>query len=133
MTTFTRITSGTLIRISLGVVFVAHGLLKLLVFGLPGTVAFFASTGLPGWLAYPVAFGEVIGGGLLLFGLFIRPITAAMVPVLLGATWVHFGNGWVFSNANGGWEFPLFLTVITIAVFLQGQEKLDLSLQRQTS
>ena len=31
------------------------------------------------------------------------------IPILAGATWVHIGNGWVFSNANGGWEYPVFL------------------------
>jgi putative oxidoreductase len=40
------------------------------------------------------------------------------VPVLLGATWAHAGNGWVFSNAGGGFEYPLFLVVISIAVAL---------------
>jgi putative oxidoreductase len=41
------------------------------------------------------------------------------VPVLLGAMWVHLGNGWVFSAPNGGWEYPLFLIVISIVVALQ--------------
>ena len=42
-----------LLRVSLGVMWVSHALLKLLVFTLPGTAAYFASVGLPGLLAYP--------------------------------------------------------------------------------
>lgn len=115
--------SNTILRVSLGIIFLAHGLLKLLVFTLAGTVQFFESIGLPGWLAYPVTFGEVIGGALLIVGLLTRPVLALMIPVLLGATWVHLGNGWVFSSPNGGWEFPLFLVVTTVVSLLAGPGK----------
>ena len=43
----------------------------------------------------------------------------ALIPVLGGALWVHAGNGWVFSNAGGGWEYPLFLIVVSVVVALQ--------------
>lgn len=102
-----------LLRVSLGSVFIAHGLLKLLVFTLPGTAQFFASVGFPGWLAYLVTVAEIGGGALLILGLWTRPVALALIPIMLGATWVHLGNGWLFSNANGGWEFPLFLTLVT--------------------
>ena len=46
-------------------------------------------------------------------------MAAGLIPVLLGALWVHSGNGWVFSNANGGWEYPLYLVVISLVVALQ--------------
>ena len=124
MTTSTQNTGNAVLRISLGLMFIAHGLLKLLVFGLPGSAGFFASVGLPGWLAYPVTFIEIAGGILLVLALFVRPVSALLIPVLLGATWVHFGNGWVFSNANGGWEYPLFLTIAAIVVFLEAPGKL---------
>lgn len=42
------------------------------------------------------------------------------MPILLGATWAHIGNGWVFSNQGGGWEFPALLVVMAVAVALQG-------------
>ena len=107
-------------RISLGAMFLAHGLLKILVFSLPGTVAFFTSVGLPGLLAYVVTFAEVLGGALLLLGYRTRLVAALLTPILLGATWVHLGNGWVFSNPNGGWEYPLFLAIVAIVVAMQG-------------
>ena len=52
-------------------------------------------------------------------GIAVRPITIALIPVLLGAIYVHLGNGWVFTNANGGWEYPTFLVAASVAqVFL---------------
>lgn len=109
-----------LLRVSLGVLFLAHGLLKLLVFTPAGTVGFFESLGLPGVFAYLVMAGEIGGGLLLIVGAYTRVISLALVPIALGATFVHLGNGWVFSAEGGGWEFPLFLAVTTLAQALLG-------------
>lgn len=118
--------SNAILRISLGIIFLAHGLLKIMVFTLAGTVGFFESIGLPGWLAYPVTFGEVLGGAALIVGLFTRPVLALMIPILLGATWAHSGNGWVFNAENGGWEYPLFLVVTSVVALLAGPGKWSL-------
>ena len=110
-----------LIRIGLGAMYLAHSLvLKWAMFGLPGTAQFFVTLGLPGWTAYATFAAEVVGGVLLLLGVWSRVVAVALLPVLLGALWVHSGNGWVFSAANGGWEYPLFLIVISGAVALLG-------------
>jgi len=103
-----------ILRVGLGALMLAHGLTKAFVFTLPGTAAFFESVGFPGFLAYPVTAIEVGGGILLLLGLATQWAALAMVPVLLGAVTVHFGNGWVFNAPNGGWEFPLFLAVVAL-------------------
>ncbi|MCX7375663.1 MAG: DoxX family protein [Alphaproteobacteria bacterium] len=108
------------LRLALGVAALAHGLLKLLVFTPAGTVKFFASLGLPEIAAYAVIAAEVGGGLLLIAGAYVRLVSLAMVPVLLGALWVHAGNGWMFSNPRGGWEFPAFWTVALIAQALIG-------------
>ena len=101
--------NGTaLLRVTLGVAAIAHGLLKVFVFTLPGTAAFFESLGLPGFLAYITALVEIVGGLALVAGFQTRLVSLAMIPILLGAFWAHSGNGWVFSNAGGGWEYPLF-------------------------
>ena len=104
----------TLLRVSLGVMALAHGLLKVFVFTLPGTVGYFESLGLPGFLAYLTIAAEVGGGIALLLGVYTRWVSLALVPVLLGAAWVHLGNGWMFSNAGGGWEFPVFWAIALI-------------------
>lgn len=121
-------TAALLLRLALGTMFVAHGLLKVLVFTLPGTIGFFEQVGFPGWLAYPVALAEVIGGVLLIAGVAVRPVAIALIPVLLGATYVHFGAGWVFSNPNGGWEYPAFLTVAAVVQALLGPGRFALRL-----
>jgi putative oxidoreductase len=110
-----------LLRVTLGVMFLAHSVvLKLLVFTLPGTAKFFASIGLPEWLAYAVFFAEAVGGILLILGVYTRAVALALVPILLGAAWTHWANGWVFSNANGGWEYPVFLIVASLVLALVG-------------
>jgi putative oxidoreductase len=117
----TRI-GATLLRVSLGLMFVAHSvILKYFVFTLQGTAQYFASIGLPAWLGYVVFALEAIGGVLLVLGVQTRWVALSLVPVLVGATWAHSGNGWVFSNANGGWEYPLSLIVIAIVVALQAE------------
>lgn len=109
------------LRVSLGVMFVAHSvILKLMVFGLPGTAKFFESLGLPGFLAYATFAAEAVGGILLILGVQTRLVALALIPVLLGAAWVHIGNGWVFSAKGGGWEYPAFLIATSIAVALLG-------------
>lgn len=98
------------LRVGLGAMFLAHSVvLKAFVFTLPGTARFFESIGLPGPLAYAVFTAEAVGGVLLVAGVYTRWVSLALVPVLLGALWVHLPNGWVFSAQNGGWEYPAFL------------------------
>lgn len=110
-----------LLRVSLGIVLIAHSLyLKLMVFTLAGTAQFFASIGLPGWLAYLVFGMEVAGGALLILGYQTRIVALALLPILLGATWAHWGNGWLFTATNGGWEYPLFLAAMSAVVALTG-------------
>ena len=109
------------LRVSLGVMYIAHSLLlKYFVFTLAGTAQFFASLGLPPVLAYVVFWAELIGGVMLVLGVWPRVVALALVPVLVGALWVHAGNGWVFSAANGGWEYPLFLIVVSLVQTLIG-------------
>ena len=109
-----------LLRVALGTMFIAHGLLKVFVFTLPGTVAFFESLGLPGWTAHAVIAAEVGGGLLLVLGVQARWVALALVPVLLGATWSHIGNGWTFNAPNGGWEYPLYLTLLAVVQAMLG-------------
>jgi putative oxidoreductase len=119
-----------LLRLSLGALFLAHGLLKVFVFTLPGTVKFFASLGYPAGLAYAVVGLEIVGGLFLILGVFTRTISLALVPVLVGALLVHASNGWLFSAANGGWEFPALWIVLLIVQALLGPGAFALRLPR---
>jgi putative oxidoreductase len=112
--------SATLLRITLGVMYLTHSIvLKVFTFGFAGTAGYFASLGLPPATAYLVIAAEAIGGVLLLANVRTGWVALGLLPVLFGALWVHSGNGWVFSAAGGGWEYPLFLIVVSVAVALQ--------------
>jgi putative oxidoreductase len=100
-----------LLRVSLGVMFVAHALLKYLVFTMPGFEGFLAKIGFPALLAWPIFLGELIGGLAIIAGFYGRWVSIALLPVLLGALAVHGPNGWLFTAPNGGWEYPAFLIV----------------------
>jgi len=111
---------AALLRLALGVLFLAHALLKLVVFTLPGTVAWFEQHGLPGLLVYPVVAAELFGGLALLAGVAVRPVAIVLGLIALGAILPHAANGWEFANAGGGWEYPLFIAVVAFAQALLG-------------
>ena len=116
----------TVLRVSLGIMWVAHALLKLFVFTLPGTAQFFQSVGFPGFLAYPVFAIELLGGIALVLGIYARQASLLLVPIMAVATSVHIGNGWVFTSKGGGWEYPVFLISASIALWLAGDGALSL-------
>ncbi|MEQ8955730.1 MAG: DoxX family protein [Gammaproteobacteria bacterium] len=119
----------TLLRVALGVIFLAHSAyLKVVVFTVPGTVGFFQSIGLPAVIAYGTLAAEIIGGIMLILGVRVREAAAVLAIVSLGATWAHAGYGWVFSNAGGGWEYPLFLAVASVVQVLLGPGALRLTI-----
>ena len=72
------------LRLMLGAMFIAHALLKVFVFTLPGTVQYFESVGLPGVLAYVTIAAELVGGLMLVLGVGTRWAAALLIPVLLG-------------------------------------------------
>ena len=109
-----------ILRLALGAMYLAHGLLKVFVFTLPGTAGFFANQGFPAWTAYLVVAAEILAGIALIVGFQVRLVALAGLPILLGALAVHLPNGWVFSAANGGWEYPAFLIVASVVQALIG-------------
>lgn len=120
-----------LLRVAFGVMLLAHGLyLKYFVFSLPGTAQFFVTLGLPGWLAYAVFVTETIAGVMLVLGIQSRWAALAVLPIMLGATWAHAGNGWLFTFENGGWEYPLYLSLLAFVQFLLGDGAWALSRSR---
>lgn len=125
------LTAALVNRLALGIMFLAHGLLKVFVFTLPGTAGFFESVGFPGWTAYPVTFAEIAGGAALILGVRSRWVAAALLPVLLGSLYVHLGNGWVFSAPNGGWEYPAFLAASSVVQVLLGDGRYALAPERK--
>jgi putative oxidoreductase len=110
-----------LLRAALGALFIAHGLLKLLVHKPSGTAAYFRSLGLPGFVGYLTMAAEIGGGSFLVLGIATSLVALALVPLILGTIFmVHGSKGWLFTNEGGGWEFPAFWAVALVAQSLIG-------------
>jgi putative oxidoreductase len=121
MTQTDRTAQGiALLRITSGGFLLAHGLIKLLVFTPAGTVGFFESIGFPGLLAYPVMAGEIGLGLALILGFMTRWAALAALPILLGSIIPHAGNGFLFSGEGGGWEFPVFWSILLLVQAMLG-------------
>lgn len=113
--------AALVLRVSMGVLFLAHAGLKLFVFTPAGTAGYFASLGLPAALAYVVIAAELFGGIALILGVYSRWVSLALVPILLGAIYTpHGAAGFIFSNEGGGWEFPAFWAVTLVVQALLG-------------
>jgi putative oxidoreductase len=118
------------LRVALGVMFIAHAYLKLVIFTPAGFAGFLGQTGLPTFLAWPIILAELLGGLAILTGFYGRYVSIALLPVLLGALAVHAPNGWLFNAANGGWEYPAFLALTALAHGLIGDGALALKSPR---
>lgn len=116
--------AALILRVSLGILFLAHFGLKFFVFTPSGTAAFFNSLGLPGGLAYITMAFELVGGIALILGVYTRITALVLIPILLGALIkVHGPAGFFFTNPNGGWEFIAFWIIGLVAVSLMGDGK----------
>lgn len=112
---------ATLLRVSLGGLFLAHFGLKLFIFTPAGTAKFFASLGLPPELAYITMVAELVGGLMLILGIYARVAALALIPLILGTiVTVHGANGFFFNNPNGGWEYPAFWSIALLVQVLIG-------------
>jgi putative oxidoreductase len=124
--------AALLLRLALGALFLAHAALKVLVFTVPGFVGYFASLGMPAAMAYGVLALELLGGLALILGIYAPwvavPLAAEMVGTIVT---VHWANGWLFTNKDGGWEYPALWAVALVALFLLGDGPLALKPTRR--
>lgn len=110
---------GSLVlRIGLGSMWIAHALLKFFVFTIPGFAAWLNSQGFPDAFAWPVALLELFGGIAILLGIYGRQVAILLIPIMSIAAWTHFPNGWLHTNQGGGWEYPIFLVIASLALAL---------------
>jgi len=121
----------SVIRIIVGIIFMAHGAQKLFGLfgggGLAGTAQFMESLGLaPGLLMALLSGGaEFFGGLALVVGLLVRPAALALTVTLIVAIFsAHIGNG--LFMANNGYEFALALLAGTVALMIEGAGRLSL-------
>lgn len=123
--------AATLLRVALGSMWIAHAMLKYTVFTIPGFAGWLESQGLPGFMAWPVFFWELLGGVAMLIGFHGRWASLALLPVMLVAAATHVTNGWVHTSPGGGWEYPAFLAVASLAHFLAGDGALAVGRQQR--
>lgn len=113
-----------IVRFTIGVMMMPHGYGKL--FGPVATgiaTRLFTPWGLPAPLAIAYALGvlEFVGGACLALGLFTRPIAALFAIEFAVITFaVHLKNGFGFSAPGGGYEFPLLVLILMIAIAIRG-------------
>jgi putative oxidoreductase len=113
--------AALLLRVSLAAMFFAHAWVKIAVFTPAGSAKYFESLGLPGFVAYLTMAAEIGGGILLLLGIETRWVALLLVPLIAGTiVLVHGKAGWLFTNKDGGWEFPAFWIVGLIVLAMLG-------------
>ena len=115
--------SYAIIRFIAGAILIYHGYNKLfggIINGVAQNVV--TPMGLPDPLAWAYFLGilECFGGALLAIGFLTRPIALMLVVEFIIITYWHLGNGYGFSSPKGGYEYPLVLLVVYIAIFFRG-------------
>ena len=116
----------TVLRVVVGIVFLAHGGQKLFVWGFGGMAGFLGQVGIPAPMlaAVVVTLVEFLGGLALLLGLFTRwaaiPLAINMAVAILT---VHLRAGFFLPN---GYEFALTLLAANVALILLGSGEASL-------
>lgn len=114
-------TALTILRVTVGFIFAAHGLQKFVEFTIPGTQAAFAQMGVPAAqiVAPLVATLEFLGGIALIAGVLARVFAALLVLDMLGALVLVHAPAGIFVE-KGGFEFVLALAAASLAIALTG-------------
>jgi putative oxidoreductase len=111
----------TVLRVALGVIFLAHGWQKVFEFTIPGTQAAFAQMGVPSaeLIAPAIAFLELVGGAAVILGVLVRPVAALLALDMLAALFLVHAPGGIFVD-DGGFELVLALAAGAAALALAG-------------
>ncbi len=119
----------TILRLVLGVVFLAHGAQKMLGcfggFGFHATMGFFTNMGMPAPVAFLVICTEFFGGLGLIVGLLTRIAALGIGVEMIGAIFmVHLQNGffmnWFGTQKGEGFEYHLLVIAMSAALLLRG-------------
>lgn len=115
------------LRVALGAIFAWHGYDKVFTLGHPAVTGFLGGLGfpLPDLMAYILAYGELLGGLLLIAGLLTHWVTKFdIIVTVIGFLTVHVSNG--FSVAAGGYEFIMLMFAAAVSLLITGAGKYSL-------
>ncbi len=110
----------TILRVMVGIVFLAHGGQKVFVYGFSGVQGAFGQMGIP----MPTVMGpfiallELVGGALLVVGVGTRWVSILFaIEMAVAVLKVHLSNGFFLPK---GFEFALTLFAASCAIALEG-------------
>ena len=108
------------LRLALASIMIAHGWMKVH-HGMQQHIHLVQALGMPGWLAYLSAAAEFGGGILLLVGFLTRFASLCILADMLVAIFkVHLHNGLMGGPGKPGYEYPLALAAMALALLLLG-------------
>jgi putative oxidoreductase len=114
--------STLMLRVVLGISFFIHGLVKFQG-GIENIAGWFGSIGLPGFLAYGVALVELVGGIMLVIGLFSRVVSGLLAVVMVGAIFkVKLAVGFLGNGQMAGYELDLAFLAMAIFIAVNGSK-----------
>jgi len=112
-----------LLRVSLGVLILFHGVHKL-IYGISGVEAMLSANGLASFFAYGVYMGELIAPIFIILGLYARVASAVLAFNMFVAIYLAYGFSLSISKYGGlTWETPLLFLIMSILVILFGSGK----------
>jgi uncharacterized membrane protein YphA (DoxX/SURF4 family) len=116
-----------ILRVTLGVLFFIHGLVKFQG-GIENIVGWFESIGLPGFMAYGVALLEMLGGIALIIGLATRLVSALFALLMIVATLkVKLSIGLLGNGQMAGYELDLAFLAMAVYLAINGSKVLSVS------
>lgn len=125
--------SIAILRMLMGLVFMAHGIARLVDYSLPGFGDFLDSKGFPAgfYLAWAVTIFELAGGLLMVLRKFVKWFCIGEIIILLtGIVIVHSPNGWfVVGKTLGGVEYSVVLITVLAAIFI-AERKFDRNIRQ---
>ncbi|WP_099363224.1 DoxX family protein [Fredinandcohnia onubensis] len=111
-----------IIRVVLGITFFIHGLDKFQG-GVENTAGWFESIGIPGVAAYGVAVIELVGGIMLVLGLFSRVVSILFAVVMVGAiVKVKLAIGFLGNGQMAGYELDLAFLAMAVMLAITGSK-----------